>query len=835
MNTLNSHVTNMLRTWFAHGVFDRAAFANNDKAINWTAHAQAAERIEEGAITLLKNQNNLLLLDPDQPQDHRRDRSRRQHLRGRRRLLQGLAYLSPVTPLQGITARAGPHITIRYDDGSKQSSAVAAAMGADVALVFAANQQTEGLDQSCISLDCTETQDSLIAAVGLANPNTVVVVETGAPVLTPWRGVVPAILEAWYPGEEGGTAIARVLFGDSDPGGRLPATFPNSRPPILPTAGSIKQYPGNLLEQEWYSEGVLIGYRWYDHQNINPVFAFGSGLSYTQFSYSNLVVTPTKVSAVVSNVGKRSGTDTPQLYVGIPAPSAAAVEPPHQLKAFQKVTLAPGQSARVSFPLTARDFSYWDVNSGTWAEQAACCRIFAGSQLARTAAGRPGRPSRRPLWIVSSPGGRPCRCSLAAGPCLAQATGLVLTGTQQLDPRMSELTFTTPALAKPTGVRILLPAGYNPRGTKRYPVLYLLNGSLSDQTSWTEQGNAEPATAPYPVIVVMPDGGNGGYYSDWYNYGALGPPEWETYHIDQLIPWIDAHYLTIPSRSGRAIGGLSMGGFGAMSYAAWHPDLFVAAASFSGSLDTNDPPFIDEPDESAFDGGLPFDTWGPRLTQAVRWRGHNPWDLAENLRGLYLVARTGDGLPGPGFLSVDPTEIIVHEESTDFHDKLVELGIPHVWDDYGAGGHQWRYWDQDLIVTLPGIMAAFADPPPPPPSVNFTAVEASYEVYGWKVTMERPALEFSTLANANRGGFSLIGSGSATVVTPPVYAPNGIYKVRVSTYIDAVTNTAPKADGQGRLSIAVPLGPGNRWQEYTPEAGLTATSSYATRVTIASP
>src|SRR5437764_987374 len=199
----------------------------------------------------------------------------------------------------------------------------------------------------------------------------------------------------------------------------------------------------------------------------------------------------------------------------------------------------------------------------------------------------------------------------AAPAAQAQSGGLQLVSSQQLDPRLVELTFSTPALAKQTHVRVLLPAGYS-SGSRRYPVLYLLHGSVDDYRSWTDKGDAEHLTAGLPLIVVMPNGGNGGFYSDWFNSGAGSPPEWETYHVRQLIPWIDAHYRTVASRRGRATAGLSMGGFGAMTYPARHPDEFVAAASFSGAVNTNEYPPTGEADEATFDGGAPYSTWGTR-------------------------------------------------------------------------------------------------------------------------------------------------------------------------------------------------------------------------------
>jgi S-formylglutathione hydrolase FrmB len=415
--------------------------------------------------------------------------------------------------------------------------------------------------------------------------------------------------------------------------------------------------------------------------------------------------------------------------------------------------------------------------------------------------------------------------ALALHAAAAAANPLRLIGTHRLDSRLEQLTFTTPALARPTGVRVLLPAGYAAHRHRRYPVLYLLHGAAADFTSWTVKGDAEQLTARDPLIVVMPDSGAAGGYVDWYNGGAAGPPEWETYHITQLIPWIDAHLRTIARRAGRAVAGLSMGGFGAMSYAARHPELFAAVASFSGALDTNNPLDI------AVTGGNVF---GPRLTQEVRWRAHNPWDLAANLRGVSITIRTGNGLPGGPFGGGDIFEVAVHQMSVSFHDRLTALGIPSVWDDYGPGGHLWPYWRRDLRETLPTLMSRFTHPSPPPAAFTFTAVEPRYVANGWRVEVSRPALEFSTLRVVSRRAFELSGSGRASVITPSLYPR---HQLETTTVSDATgtheLRLAP--DRAGRLHVALDLGPVNLTQEYTVPAAGRARHSLTARVTVRAP
>ena len=297
----------------------------------------------------------------------------------------------------------------------------------------------------------------------------------------------------------------------------------------------------------------------------------------------------------------------------------------------------------------------------------------------------------------------------AASSARAADHDIQVVSSQRLDDRLTQLTLSTPALRAPVGVRILLPAGYE-QGTGRYPVLYLLHGAFGDDTDWTTVGDAEAITAGLPLIVVMPDGGKGGWYTDWLNRGAGGPPEWETFHVRELIPWIDDHYRTIAARDGRAIAGLSMGGFGALSYAGRHPDLFSWAGSFSGAVDiTHNLPVVGVIDgEALVDGGLPDDQFGDPILNAPNWQAHNPWNLAPNLRGMTIDIETGNGNPGPfdtNKLMYDPVEQQVHAMSVALHKRLLALGIPHTWDDYGPGTHSWPYWQRDLRQALPSIMS----------------------------------------------------------------------------------------------------------------------------------
>lgn len=252
------------------------------------------------------------------------------------------------------------------------AEAVQAAKKADTAVVFLTNKDTEAIDRPNLALP--GYQDKLVEAVAAANPRTVVVLNTGGPVSMPWAGKVAGLVQAWYPGEEDGNAAADVLLGDTDPSGRLPITFPQS---LADTpANTPAQYPG-VNGVATYSEGLRVGYRHYDAKNIEPLFPFGYGLSYTTFAYRNLTVhghgTDITVGVDITNTGRRIGTDVPELYIGAPD------EPPAQLKGFTKIRLRPGQTRHVTFRLDFRSFASWDTTSHGWTVTGGTYRIMLGA------------------------------------------------------------------------------------------------------------------------------------------------------------------------------------------------------------------------------------------------------------------------------------------------------------------------------------------------------------------------------------------------------------------------------------------------------------------------
>jgi beta-glucosidase len=263
------------------------------------------------------------------------------------------------------------------------TAAAQAASSAKTAVVVVSDDtESEATDRPGLNLP--SAQDELIEKVAAANANTVVVIDAGAPVAMPWLGSVASVLDAWYPGQSSGTALADVLYGKVDPSGHLPVTFPTDLSQV--PASSAEQFPG-VNGQVLYSEGIDVGYRYYDAKSETPLFPFGFGLSYTKFAFSKLHVQPgdanglsdVNVSATITNTGSVAGADVAQLYLGDPA---AAGEPPRQLVDFQRVYLKPGASKEVEFTVTPRDTWWWDQNAGGWTQSPGTYDVCVGDASA---------------------------------------------------------------------------------------------------------------------------------------------------------------------------------------------------------------------------------------------------------------------------------------------------------------------------------------------------------------------------------------------------------------------------------------------------------------------
>ena len=263
-------------------------------------------------------------------------------------------------------------------------AAVDAARNSEIALVFVgrnAEWDTEGSDLEGIALP--GRQNELVAAVAAANPKTIVVLQTGGPVEMPWIDQVLAVIEAWYPGQEAGNAIADVLFGLAEPSGRLPQSFPAKWADNPAHSQDPEVYPG-IDGKVRYEEGVFIGYRHYDRTGIAPLFPFGHGLGYTSFEITGFAANSGALDSAgnidvdidIANTGDRKGTTVVQLYVRDLAASVA--RPEKELKAFAKLTLDPGETRKVTLALTARDFAFFDTTSRTWRVEAGRFELVCG-------------------------------------------------------------------------------------------------------------------------------------------------------------------------------------------------------------------------------------------------------------------------------------------------------------------------------------------------------------------------------------------------------------------------------------------------------------------------
>ena len=400
---------------------------------------------------------------------------------------------------------------------------------------------------------------------------------------------------------------------------------------------------------------------------------------------------------------------------------------------------------------------------------------------------------------------------VAVSSIAAPARAQEVVADEKIGDRVHVLTIRTDAFAEPTKVDVFLPAAYDAEPKRRWPVTYITAGTMNNHNSFRNVLDGVELTKTYPSLIVSPDG-NSGYWSDWYNGGAFGPPAYETFVIDQLLPLIDGRYRTKARRSHRLISGVSMGGYGAAMLAARHPDLFAGVSSISGATDSNLPYLAAAVSASStFDGGDVDAINGPRATQEVRWRGHNPTDLAENLRDVDVQVRTANGIPAPEIgenpASADGVSCIVeqgvYQGSMSFHNRLDAIGKAHVYEDYGNGCHTMPNFKRQTLDTLAHFGTLLADPRPAPATFDFKAIEPRFDVWGWRVEVDPGrALEFMR-AEGDRHRLRLTGSGRTTVSR----AYPGLRLVDVGG--------VPTRVADGRVTVTLDLGAPNTTQQFT--------------------
>ncbi len=291
---------------------------------------------------------------------------------------------NPSSPVAAIKAEA-PGATVTYDTGTDPAQAAALAANADVAIVFVNQWLAESFDATSLSLpndlQTKVDQNALVAAVAKRNPNTIVVVESGGPVLMPWLDQVKGVIEAWYPGSGGGPALARILFGDVNPSGHLPITFPASEAQLPRPVLDVGTPADQNFHVNYNIEGAAVGYKWFQKNNLKPLFPFGYGLSYTSFKYDHIDVRwedTLKASIAVTNTGHVAGYAVPQLYLGLDGRGEA----PTRLIGFGKVYLQPGQSKTVTFDTDPRLLANFDTASDRWKITGGTYRVFLNSSSA---------------------------------------------------------------------------------------------------------------------------------------------------------------------------------------------------------------------------------------------------------------------------------------------------------------------------------------------------------------------------------------------------------------------------------------------------------------------
>ena len=408
---LHDMVHRILRGMYEAGVFDHPATV---QPIAATADAAIAQEIEEQGAVLLKNTGGLLPLNPSAAQSIAVIGSHADvgvlsgggsaqvtpiggaaltlppacppytPAPGGAACTNAFQIYDPSPPLAAIKALA-PGATVTFNDGTDPAAAAALAASSKVAIVFESDWESEGMDR--VDLSFPSAQDALVAAVAAANPNTVVVLENGGAHLMPWLANVGAVLEAWYPGQKGGTAIANLLFGSVNPSGKLPITFPagvSQLPrPVIPIPPSTT----GTFDVDYTIEGFDVGYKWHEAQHLQPLFAFGYGLSYTTFSITNSKLTPDsspasgfQVSFDVANTGKLAGAEAAQVYLGLPP---GLGEPPMRLVGWSKVLLQPGTQQTVTVTVDAagssHPMSYWNTSANAWVVPPGTYNVYVGN------------------------------------------------------------------------------------------------------------------------------------------------------------------------------------------------------------------------------------------------------------------------------------------------------------------------------------------------------------------------------------------------------------------------------------------------------------------------
>ena len=373
-DTLNENIRRLLRVMFLVGLFDDESTLPKGSR-NTPEHQAVARKIAEEGIVLLKNEGNVLPLDVNKLSKIAiigANASKKSSMGG------GSSQVLPpyeITPLQGLEKKCKGKVDIITNPSE-----------ADIAIIFAGlnhkpEMDCEATDRKIFELPADQIE--LINKTVQENSKTIVVLISGSPIgMNGWLDNIPVLIEAWYPGMEGGNAITDILFGDVNPSGKLPMTFPKTLSDS-PAHKSTRTFPGD--DNVFYDEGIFVGYRHFDTNSIEPLFPFGYGLSYTTFKYEDIKISPENisndekftVSVNITNSGERTGAEIVQLYV---QDIEASVERPlKELKRFKKIRLKPGETKKITFELEKNDLSFFDEKNNYWVAEKGIFNILVGS------------------------------------------------------------------------------------------------------------------------------------------------------------------------------------------------------------------------------------------------------------------------------------------------------------------------------------------------------------------------------------------------------------------------------------------------------------------------
>jgi len=410
LSEIDDHARRVLYAEFLSGIID---FPVEKSVPDVEKGLEAAQHVEEKSIVLLKNDSAVLPIDPSKVRtiavigghadvgmisgggsaqvDPPVGNAIMPPGKGTTHWQDHIWF--PTSPLKALQTKL-PNTKIDFDSGADLKSAASLARGADLAIVFAYQWLAEDMDAKSLSLP--DNQDALIEHVAEANPHTIVVLETGSAVTMPWVNKVAGVVEAWYAGSSGHKALANVLVGDVNPSGKLALTFPKSESdlprPVIEPAPPVTQTPtpadfanGPLGKfAVHYDEGAAVGYKWFEVQHKQPLFAFGYGLSYTTFDYTTLSVDSTAKTArfTVKNTGTRAGAEIAEVYARLPKGSD---EPFKRLVGWKRITLAPGEAQTVTVSIDPQVLETFDETMNRWSFAPGDYEVLVGPSSDKTA------------------------------------------------------------------------------------------------------------------------------------------------------------------------------------------------------------------------------------------------------------------------------------------------------------------------------------------------------------------------------------------------------------------------------------------------------------------